>query len=198
MNSGAILIDGTDIRDLTMASLRRSLGIVLQDTYLFSVPVIENIRYGRLDATDEECIQAAKFANADQFIRRLPQGYQTEMSERAENLSTGQRQLIAIARAVLADPAILILDEATSSVDTRTEICIQQSLLKLMEGRTSFVIAHRLSTIRKADNILVIHNGEIIEQGKHEELIAAKEFYANLYNSQFRALMKDSDAVNPE
>jgi ATP-binding cassette subfamily B protein len=189
VNGGEILIDDTDIRDLTIASLRHNLGIVLQDTYLFSVPVIENIRYGRLDASDEECIQAAKFANADQFIRRLPQGYQTELSERAENLSTGQRQLIAIARAVLADPAILILDEATSSVDTRTEICIQQSLLKLMEGRTSFVIAHRLSTIRKADNILVINDGLIIEKGKHEELIEMNKFYANLYNSQFRSLL---------
>lgn len=191
VDSGTIDIDSIDIRKLTMASLRRNLGIVLQDTFLFSVPVIENIRYGRLDASDDECIQAARFANADQFIRRLPQGYQTIMTERAENLSTGQRQLIAIARAVLADPAILILDEATSSVDTRTEICIQRTLLRLMEGRTSFVIAHRLSTIRKADIILVIREGEIIEKGKHEELIALNGFYANLYNSQFRALMDD-------
>jgi ATP-binding cassette subfamily B multidrug efflux pump len=147
---------------------------------------MENIRYGRLDASDEECIEAAKLANADQFIRRLPQGYQTELSERGSNLSQGQRQLLAIARAVLTDPGILILDEATSSVDTRTEVRIQEALLRLMEGRTSFVIAHRLSTIRNADNVLVINEGRIIERGNHEELLAQRGFYYNLYMSQFK------------
>jgi ATP-binding cassette subfamily B protein len=147
---------------------------------------MDNIRYGRLDATDEEVVAAAKLANADQFIRRLPQGYDTELSERGSNLSQGQRQLLAIARAVLADPAILILDEATSSVDTRTEVHIQEALLRLMEGRTSFVIAHRLSTIRDADEILVINDGEIIERGTHEELLAQRGFYHNLYMSQFK------------
>jgi ATP-binding cassette subfamily B protein len=168
------------------ASLRRNLGIVLQDTFLFSESVMDNIRYGRLDATDEEVIAAAELANADQFIRRLPQGYDTPLSERGSNLSQGQRQLLAIARAVLADPAILILDEATSSVDTRTEVHIQEALLRLMEGRTSFVIAHRLSTIRNADKILVINDGEIIERGTHEELLAQRGFYHNLYMSQFK------------
>jgi ATP-binding cassette subfamily B multidrug efflux pump len=186
IDDGAITIDGHDIRDVQKASLRRNLGIVLQDTYLFSESVMDNIRYGRLDATDEEVVAAAKLANADQFIRRLPQGYDTELSERGSNLSQGQRQLLAIARAVLADPAILILDEATSSVDTRTEVHIQEALLRLMEGRTSFVIAHRLSTIRDADEILVINDGEIIERGTHEELLAQRGFYHNLYMSQFK------------
>jgi ATP-binding cassette subfamily B multidrug efflux pump len=148
--------------------------------------VLENIRYGRLEATDEECIEAAKLANADQFIRRLPQGYGTPLSERASNLSQGQRQLLAIARAVLADPHVLILDEATSSVDTRTEVRIQEALLRLMEGRTSFVIAHRLSTIRDADKILVINGGRIIERGTHDELLAQRGFYHHLYMSQFK------------
>jgi ATP-binding cassette subfamily B protein len=148
--------------------------------------MMENIRYGRLDATDEEVMAAARLANADQFIIRLPQGYQTMLSERGGNLSQGQRQLLAIARAILANPAILILDEATSSVDTRTEIQIQEGLLKLMEGRTSFVIAHRLSTIRNADQVLVINDGEIVERGTHDELIAARGFYHHLYMSQFR------------
>jgi ATP-binding cassette subfamily B multidrug efflux pump len=147
---------------------------------------VENIRYGRLEASDEECIEAAKLANADQFIRRLPQGYDTLLSERASNLSQGQRQLLAIARAVLADPGILILDEATSSVDTRTEVRIQEALLRLMEGRTSFVIAHRLSTIRNADKILVINGGRIIERGTHDELLAQRGFYHHLYMSQFK------------
>jgi ATP-binding cassette subfamily B multidrug efflux pump len=186
IDDGAITIDGHDIRDVQKASLRRNLGIVLQDTYLFSESVMDNIRYGWLDATDEEVVAAAKLANADQFIRRLPQGYDTELSERGSNLSQGQRQLLAIARAVLADPAILILDEATSSVDTRTEVHIQEALLRLMEGRTSFVIAHRLSTIRDADEILVINDGEIIERGTHEELLAQRGFYHNLYMSQFK------------
>ncbi|UCC76546.1 MAG: ATP-binding cassette domain-containing protein, partial [Anaerolineales bacterium] len=185
-DSGSIRIDGRDIRGISIASLRRQLGTVLQDTFLFSDTVMQNIRYGRLDATDEECIEAAKLANADQFIRRLPQGYQTELSERGSNLSQGQRQLVALARAVLTDPAILILDEATSSVDTRTEVRIQEALLRLMEGRTSFVIAHRLSTVRNADKVLVIHDGRIIERGTHEELLAQRGFYHNLYMSQFK------------
>jgi ATP-binding cassette subfamily B protein len=186
IDGGAICIDGHDIRDVQKASLRRQLGIVLQDTFLFSETVLENIRYGRLDATDEECIAAAKLANADQFIRRLPKGYDTELSERGSNLSQGQRQLLAIARAVLADPGILVLDEATSSVDTRTEAHIQEALLRLMEGRTSFVIAHRLSTIRGADKLLIVNEGRIIERGTHDELLAQGGFYHNLYMSQFK------------
>jgi ATP-binding cassette subfamily B protein len=186
IDSGVIRIDGIDIRRVKKDDLRRKLGIVLQDTYLFAAPVMENIRYGRLAATDEEVIAAAKLANADQFIHRLPQGYQTELSERGSNLSQGQRQLLAIARAILADPSILVLDEATSSVDTRTEKNIQEAMLRLMEGRTSFVIAHRLSTIRDADKILVVNGGEIIERGTHEELLAAGGFYHNLYLSQFK------------
>lgn len=186
IDTGAIRIDGHDIRQVQKASLRRQLGIVLQDTFLFSDTVMENIRYGRLDATDEEVIAAAKLANADQFIRRLPKGYRTELSERGSNLSQGQRQLLAIARAVLADPGILILDEATSSVDTRTEKRIQEAMLRLMEGRTSFVIAHRLSTIRQADKILVIRDGRLIEQGTHDELLARRGFYYHLYMSQFK------------
>jgi ATP-binding cassette subfamily B protein len=186
VDEGQITIDGIDIRGVTKESLRRQLGIVLQDTFLFSESVMENIRYGRLDATDEEVIEAAKLANAHQFLRRLPEGYETELTERGENLSQGQRQLLAIARAILADPAILILDEATSSVDTRTEMRIQEALLRLMEGRTSFVIAHRLSTIRDADRILVIRDGRIIERGNHEELLAQEGFYYELYTSQFK------------
>jgi len=174
IQKGKITIDGWDIRNMKKDYLRSKLGIVLQDVYLFSGTVMDNIRYGNLVATDEECIAAAKLANADGFIRRLPKGYQTELSERAGNLSQGQRQLISIARAIIANPAILILDEATSSVDTRTEVQIQEALLNLMEGRTSFVIAHRLSTIRKADMVLVINNGEIIERGNHEELLEKK------------------------
>jgi ATP-binding cassette subfamily B protein len=186
IDSGEILIDGIDIRDAKIADLRRSLGIVLQDTYLFATTVMENIRYGRLDASDEEVVAAAKLANADQFIHRLPKGYETELSERGSNLSQGQRQLLAIARALLADPRILILDEATSSVDTRTEKNIQEAMLRLMEGRTSFVIAHRLSTIREADKILVVNDGEIIERGTHMVLLDARGFYYNLYVSQFK------------
>jgi len=186
VDAGKITIDGSDIRDVNKKSLRRQLGIVLQDTFLFSESVMENIRYGRLDATDEEVIAAAKMANAHQFIRRLPEGYETELAERGENLSQGQRQLLSIARAILADPAILILDEATSSVDTRTEMHIQEALLRLMEGRTSFVIAHRLSTIRDADRILVIRDGRIIERGNHEELLTKEGFYYELYTAQFK------------
>jgi ATP-binding cassette subfamily B multidrug efflux pump len=186
IESGAIRIDGHDIRSVTQDSLRRQLGIVLQDNYLFANTVMENIRYGRLEATDDECIAAAQLANADQFITRLPQGYATVLSERASNLSQGQRQLLAIALAVLADPRILVLDEATSSVDTRTEMHIQEALLRLLQGRTAFVIAHRLSTIREADLVLVINEGRIIERGTHDELLAQQGFYYRLYRSQFR------------
>jgi ATP-binding cassette subfamily B multidrug efflux pump len=186
IDSGRITIDGVDIRQIKKADLRRQLGLVLQDTFLFSDTVMENIRYGRLEASDEECIQAAKLADADHFIRQLPQGYQTVLSERASNLSQGQRQLLSIARAVLADPGILILDEATSSVDTRTEAHIQKALLRLMKGRTSFVIAHRLSTIRDADQLMVIHDGEIVEQGNHYQLLEKRGFYYHLYMSQFK------------
>jgi ATP-binding cassette subfamily B multidrug efflux pump len=188
IGDGCISIDGRDLRNIPKSDLRRKLGLVLQDTFLFSDTVMENIRYGRLDATDEEVIQAAQLADADHFIRQLPHGYQTMLSERASNLSQGQRQMLSIARAVLADPAILILDEATSSVDTRTEVRIQNALLRLMEGRTSFVIAHRLSTIRDADKVIVINNGEIVEQGNHQQLLDAKGFYYNLYVSQFKGI----------
>jgi ATP-binding cassette subfamily B protein len=186
IDRGAITIDGKDIRAIKKTDLRRRLGLVLQDTFLFSTTVMENIRYGRLDAADDECIQAAQLANADHFIRQLPQGYQTLLSERASNLSQGQRQLLAIARAILADPSILILDEATSSVDTRTEARIQKALLRLMRGRTSFVIAHRLRTIRDADQVIVIHQGEIAEQGTHHQLLERRGFYHHLYESQFK------------
>jgi ATP-binding cassette subfamily B multidrug efflux pump len=186
IDAGRILIDGVDIREIDRYALRRQLGIVLQDTYLFTGSVLENIRYGRLDATDAEVYAAARLANAEQFIHRLPHGYATLLSERASNLSQGQRQLLAIARAILADPRILILDEATSSVDTRTEQQIQEAMLRLMRGRTSFVIAHRLSTIRGADQILVLRHGEIVERGTHAELLAQHGFYHELYTSQFR------------
>ncbi|MHB0856356.1 MAG: ABC transporter ATP-binding protein [Anaerolineae bacterium] len=185
VDQGAILLDGRDIREIKQDSLRRQLGIVLQDTFLFSDTVLENIRYGCLDASDEECFAAARLANADQFIERLPEGYQTPLAERASTLSQGQRQLLAIARAILADPRILILDEATSSVDTRTELHIQQALLNLMRGRTSFVIAHRLSTIRNADQVLVLDDGRMIERGTHDSLLAQRGFYHRLYMSQF-------------
>jgi len=186
VDAGTICIDGQDVRDVQQKSIRRQLGIVLQDTFLFSETVMDNIRYGRLDASDEAVYAATKLANADWFIRRLPQGYQTQVSEQGHNFSQGQRQLLAIARAILADPRILILDEATSSVDTRTEMLIQEALLKLMEGRTAFVIAHRLSTIRSADQVLVVDDGCIIESGNHESLLAQKGFYFNLYMSQYR------------
>ena len=186
VTEGAILIDGRDIREVEQTSIRDQLGIVLQDTFLFAESVMENIRYGRLAATDEEVIEAARLANADHFIRTLPQGYGTMVSEKGHNFSQGQRQLLAIARAVLADPRILILDEATSSVDTRTEMQIQEALLRLMEGRTAFVIAHRLSTIRNADNVLVVNDHRIIESGTHEELMEQNGFYYDLYMSQYR------------
>jgi ATP-binding cassette subfamily B protein len=186
VDAGAIRIDGQDIRTLKQKSIRRQLGIVLQDTFLFSQTVMENLRYGRLGASNTEIYAAAELANADWFIRRLPQGYQTQVSEQGHNFSQGQRQLLAIARAILADPRILILDEATSSVDTRTEMLIQEALLHLMEGRTTFVIAHRLSTIRSADQVLVVDGGRIIERGDHESLLAQQGFYYNLYMSQYR------------
>jgi len=186
IHSGRITIDGKDICEIKKADLRHKLGLVLQDTFLFSGSVMDNIRYGRLKATDEDVIQAAKMADADHFIRQLPQGYQTQLSERASNLSQGQRQLLAIARAILADPGILILDEATSNVDTRTEARIQKALLRLMQGRTSFVIAHRLSTIRDADKVVVINNGEVVEQGTHQQLLDRRGFYHHLYVSQFK------------
>jgi len=186
VDSGAIRIDGADIRDIKKDDLRRKLGLVLQDNFLFADTVMENIRYGRLDATDEQVIAAATLANADSFIHRLPQGYQTELAERGSNLSQGQRQLLAIARAIMADPEILVLDEATSNVDTRTEKHLQEALMRLMEGRTNFVIAHRLSTIRDADCVMVIKDGEIIERGAHEELLAQRGFYHHLYMIQFK------------
>ena len=185
VTSGAILVDGHDVRDFNRQDLRDAFGMVLQDTWLFKGTIMENIRYGRLDATDEEVIEAAKAAHAHHFIQTLPGGYQMELNEDASNVSQGQKQLLTIARAILADNPILILDEATSSVDTRTEVRIQKALDNLMKGRTSFIIAHRLSTIRDADVILVMRDGDIVEQGSHEELLAKNGFYADLYNSQF-------------
>jgi len=186
IQSGSVTLDGVDIRKIKTADLRRQLGIVLQDTFLFGTTVMENIRYGRLEATDDEVIAAAQLANADHFIRYLPEAYQTVLTENGSNLSQGQRQLLAIARAILADPGILILDEATSSVDTRTEQHIQEAMLRLMEGRTSFVIAHRLSTIRHADAIIVIDAGRIVERGSHSDLMSARGFYYGLQKSQYR------------
>ena len=185
VNSGRILIDGHDIREFDRRNLRECFGMVLQDTWLFNGTIMENIRYGRLDATDEEVIAAAKAAHAHRFIQTRPEGYNTVLNEEASNVSQGQKQLLTIARAILADNRLLILDEATSSVDTRTEERIQKAMDNLMKGRTSFVIAHRLSTIKDADVILVMKDGDIIEQGNHEELLAMNGFYANLYNSQF-------------
>jgi ATP-binding cassette subfamily B multidrug efflux pump len=196
VDEGTIRVDGVDIRNIQQDSLRRQLGIVLQDTFLFSGTVMDNIRYGRLDATDEQVVEAAKLANADQFIRRLPKGYDTEVSEQGSNFSQGQRQLLAIARAVLADPAILILDEATSSVDTRTEMFIQDALLRLMEGRTAFVIAHRLSTIQNADQVLVVDEHRIVERGTHNELLAKHDLYYAMHQSQYRRLETMTE-VNP-
>ncbi|EQE85038.1 ABC transporter family protein [Clostridioides difficile CD69] len=185
VNSGSILIDGHNIKDFNRSELREMFGMVLQDTWLFSGSIMENIRYGKLNATDEEVIEAAKSAHVHRFIKTLPDGYKMKLNEEASNVSQGQKQLLTIARAILADPKILILDEATSSVDTRTEVLIQKAMDNLMEGRTSFVIAHRLSTIRDADMILVMNEGDIVEQGNHEELLKKGGFYANLYNSQF-------------
>lgn len=185
VNDGSILVDGHNIKDFNRGELRELFGMVLQDTWLFKGTIMENIRYGRLDATDEEVIAAAKAAHAHRFIQTLPGGYQMELNEDASNVSQGQKQLLTIARAILADNPVLILDEATSSVDTRTEERIQKAMNNLMKGRTSFVIAHRLSTIKDADVILVMKDGDIIEQGNHEELLRKGGFYAELYNSQF-------------
>ena len=185
VNEGCIKVDGHDIREFNRLDLRDGFGMVLQDTWLFKGSVMENIRYGRLDATDEEVIAAAKAAHAHHFIQTLPGGYDMELNEDASNVSQGQKQLLTIARAILADNPIMILDEATSSVDTRTEERIQKAMNNLMKGRTSFVIAHRLSTIKDADVILVMKDGDIIEQGNHNTLLAQNGFYANLYNSQF-------------
>jgi ATP-binding cassette subfamily B multidrug efflux pump len=189
-DQGAITIDGIDIRSVSRKSLRRHLGVVLQQSFLFCESVLENIRYGRLDASDEEVVAAAKLAHAHGFIRRLPQGYHTMLAERGVGLSWGQLQLLTIARTILADPAILILDEATSSVDTRTDVKLQQALRDLMKGRTSFVIAHRLSTITHADQVVVIEQGRIVEKGTHLELLAAKGVYHHLYMRQFREQTK--------
>jgi ATP-binding cassette subfamily B protein len=195
LNSGQILVDGIDIRQMRRGDLRRMFGMVLQDTWLFNGTIRENIAYGRENATEAEIVQAAVASQADHFIRTLPESYDTVLNQDATNLSQGQKQLLTIARAVLADPEVLILDEATSSVDTRTEILIQKAMRELMKGRTSFVIAHRLSTIRDADLILVMNHGSIIEQGTHEELLAKDGFYANLYNSQFAVQEEMLDAL---
>ena len=182
---GHIYLDGKDTRSMTRDTLRKHIAIVLQDTWLFTGTIFENIKYGNENTSDEEVYHAAKMARADAFIRELPDGYQTVLDESASNISQGQRQLLTIARAFLADPEILILDEATSSVDTRTEVLIQEAMNALQQKRTSFVVAHRLSTIRKADQIVVVNHGKIIETGNHESLMNKKGFYANLYNSQF-------------
>jgi ATP-binding cassette subfamily B protein len=193
LNSGSIAIDGTDITRLTRDNLRDMFGMVLQDTWLFNGTIRENIRYGDLSATDDQVVEAARMANADHFIRTLPYSYDMELNEESTNISEGQKQLLTIARAILSDPKILILDEATSSVDTRTEILIQKAMDELMKGRTSFIIAHRLSTIRNADVIFVMRDGDIVEQGSHEKLLAANGFYANLYNSQFETGPAETD-----
>jgi ATP-binding cassette subfamily B protein len=185
VNQGEILIDGHNIQDFSRHDLRQMFGMVLQDAWLYSGTIMENIRYGRLDATDDEVIVAAQAAHVDHFVRTLPEGYNTVLNEEVTNVSQGQKQLLTIARAILADPPMLILDEATSSVDTRTEVLIQQAMDNLMQNRTSFIIAHRLSTIRNADLILVMRDGDIVEQGNHEELLTQGGFYAELYNSQF-------------
>ena len=188
VNGGSITVSGTDIRDVTRASLRGSYGMVLQDTWLRAGTVRENIAYGKPDATDEEIIAAAKAAHADSFIRRLPEGYNTVIAEAGGNISQGQKQLLCIARVMLCLPPMLILDEATSSIDTRTEVRIQAAFARMMRGRTSFIVAHRLSTIREADVILVMKDGHIVEQGNHDELLAQGGFYATLYNSQFEGV----------
>ncbi|MCB8949573.1 MAG: ABC transporter ATP-binding protein [Ardenticatenaceae bacterium] len=198
VNDGAILVDGHDIRDFRRQDLRRWFGMVLQDTWLYNDTIMENIRYGRPEASDAEVEAAAQAAHVDHFVHTLPDGYQMVINEETTNISQGQMQLLTIARAVLADPKILILDEATSSVDTRTEVLIQQAMDRLMEGRTSFIIAHRLSTIRNADLILVMREGDIVEQGTHEELLKRGEFYAELYNSQFERPEEDAPEPMPE
>ena len=193
INSGTIRIDGFDIQELKRDDLHKLFGMVLQDTWLFNGSIADNIAYGREAATKEEIVAAAKAAHADHFIRTLPEGYETELNEEATNISQGQKQLLTIARAILANPTILILDEATSSVDTRTEIHIQKAMNHLMSGRTSFVIAHRLSTIKDADLILVMDKGTVIEQGNHEQLLSQNGFYADLYNSQFTSKKTNKD-----
>ena len=185
VTAGSISVDGHDIRNLSRKDYRKQFGMVLQDAWLFEGTIKENLRFGNLEATDEEIVEAAKAANVDHFIRTLPGGYNMEINQESSNISLGQKQLLTIARALLADPKILILDEATSSVDTRLELLIQKAMKTLMQGRTSFVIAHRLSTIQEADKILVLKDGQIIEQGNHESLLADKGFYYDLYNSQF-------------
>ena len=185
LKSGEILIDGHNIKDFKRGDLRKMFGMVLQDTWLFFGTVKDNIRYSKPDANDSEVIEAARAAHVHHFIKTLPNGYNSMINEESSNVSAGQKQLLTIARVILADPKILILDEATSSIDTRTEIEIQKAMDNLMKGRTSFIIAHRLSTIKNADLILVMNHGDIVEQGKHEELLAKKGFYADLYNSQF-------------
>jgi ATP-binding cassette subfamily B protein len=187
VNQGAIKIDGVDTREIKRSDVRKLFGMVLQDTWLFNGTIRENIAYGKPDATQEEIVAAASAAHADHFIHALPQGYDLELNEEADNISQGEKQLLAIARAMLIKTPMLILDEATSSVDTRTEALIQKAMQNLMQGKTSFVIAHRLSTIRDADLILVMKDGNIVEQGKHEELLVKNDFYASLYNSQFVA-----------
>jgi len=195
VDGGRITVDGVDIRDMKRGALRSIFGMVLQDTWLFNGTIHDNIAYGREGAAEEEIVSAAKAAHADHFIRTLPDGYDTILNEEASNISQGQKQLLTIARAVLADPAILILDEATSSVDSRTEVLIQRAMSRLMSGRTSFVIAHRLSTIRDAEVILVMNHGSVVEQGRHEELLAQKGFYAELYNSQFSGAPVDGEML---
>ena len=185
IQKGEIIYDGINIRDIAISDLRRSIAVILQDTVLFTGTVMENIRYGKLDATDEECIAAAKLAGADDFITRLPKGYDTELSANGGNLSQGQRQLLSIARAAVNDPPVLIMDEATSSIDTRTEAIVQKGMDALMAGRTVFVIAHRLSTVQNSDVIMVLEQGEIIERGSHKDLIAAKGKYYQLYTGAF-------------
>jgi ATP-binding cassette subfamily B protein len=195
IDRGRITVDGVDIRDIKRGALRSIFGMVLQDTWLFNGTIRDNIAYGREDATEEEIVRAAQAAHADHFIRTLPDGYDTVLNEEASNISQGQKQLLTIARAILADPAVLILDEATSNVDSRTELLIQQAMTRLMRGRTSFVIAHRLSTIRDAETIIVMNKGSIVEQGNHGDLLAARSFYADLYNSQFTGA--DLDETEP-
>jgi len=186
VSDGRILIDDIDVREVTQSSLRRQIGVVPQDPFLFTGTIADNIRFGRLDATDHEVVEAAKLANANDFISRLPQGYETHVNERGQNFSQGQRQLIALARVVLANPCILVLDEATASIDTRTEVLIQAALKHLLRGRTSVVIAHRLSTIRKADRLLVIDHGQVVQQGSHDELLKQEGLYQELYRMQYR------------
>ena len=193
IKGGVIRMDGVDTRSMSRDDLRSRFAMVLQDTWLFTGTIYENIKYGREDATDEEIMAAAKAAHVDTFVRQLPKGYDTVLNEEASNISQGQRQLLTIARAFLADPEVLILDEATSSVDTRTEVLIQRAMNKLLAGRTSFVVAHRLSTIRDADKIIVMNHGSIVETGNHESLMAKNGFYADLYNSQFNQAESSGD-----